>query len=82
MNNRSKAFEEFVDSRCDELLEKDPEHNKRNVNVLNCEMELKGSMPPELVPLFLKYEGELIGMITYDKSLIYKGAIKDKDDLF
>ena len=82
MGDSSKAFEEFIYKRCEEILSEDEDANNANNRVYALGQKLKGNLNPELYQTFLEYEKEITESAARNEFKIYKQAIRDHISLF
>jgi hypothetical protein len=74
----SEAFEEFIFSRCEEIILCDKECNSMTLEVLKSESELKNALTKEHLRLYIKHE-QLINSLNSRKNLLlYRAGFNDR----
>lgn len=69
---KSKAFEEYVAQRCEEILEHDEEYKKLSCKLTEKLKELKSTLSDKQIKTFLEYEILDSELNEYVKSVLYK----------
>jgi len=54
--SNSKAFEEYVAQRCEEILETDDEHKRLNAQIISIETQLLQRLNPQNIELLQKLD--------------------------
>jgi hypothetical protein len=73
----SKAYDEFVSKRCEEIMLDDEKYNGINSCILNLESELKKTLSPEQIKKYNLIEEMNIKSICDLAICIYKTSISD-----
>lgn len=77
----SKSFNDFVKTRCEEVLESDEDFKKLNSEVLEIEKKLTTLLNNEQLKIFLNYEKLTSECESLIKILIYKAGLCDKQHI-
>jgi len=72
--NKSKAFDEYVAKKCEEILEHNEEYQQLNSQILEAEKKIKAKFTDDIKD-FLEYERLIIEQLTLSNIIIYKSLI-------
>jgi len=73
----SAAFQEFLQKRCEEIIESDKEYRDINELILQKEEEIKALAPAALLVKINEYENLNLDLVAHAVILIYRQAIDD-----
>jgi hypothetical protein len=73
----SAAFQEFLQKRCEEIIESDEEYRGINELILQKEGEIKTLVSGELLVKINEYEKLNLDLVAHAVILIYQQAIDD-----
>ena len=80
MEKQSKAFDEFVFKRCEEILKNDEFTQRTNCEIIAAEEKFKRSLTHQQFEEYLALESMVIGQKEHDGTLLYISGLHDKPD--
>lgn len=74
---KSSSFKEFIQKRCEEIIENDEGYQKYSVLILKAENSLLSLLQSDNLKIFQEYEKLNTDLIAYVQPLIYEQGLKD-----
>ena len=70
--DNSKAFDEFIYKRCEEIVSNDEECNQLKEDILCIDEKIRNSLNSEQLKIFNDYEGLMINLKSLEGFKLYK----------
>lgn len=77
----SKAFNDFIQARCEEILQSNNTYTEINNSVIESEKNLKKSLNEKQKELFKDFDKKVNILHEYVITFIYKNGLQDRLDL-